>query len=213
MRRRPEGWNIVLAGFWNRMIFTPEWVAERVFGQNDFETYVALLPVLPVVFKGPSVSMEVSLARLLFRPRKPADEAHLSSAEEMARKVLSALPETPMQAIGVNFSYIEDFPSDSLRAVFNDNDPKELAEMGWAINERKVVRRLTRRDDTLNLAMTYDGNTVTFDLNYHMDTSSNEAARLAIKEGRVLALMHQGIALLQSAFYLDLEEDGNDDDI
>ena len=136
MRRRPEGWHVILAGFWNRLIFTPEWVADRVFHHAEFETYVALLPVLPIIFSDKSVSMEVSLARLLFRPVEWAADAGLARAERMAREVLKALPETPVQAVGVNFSYVEDFPPDYLLAVFNDNDPQDLATMGWEIKER-----------------------------------------------------------------------------
>lgn len=211
MRRKPEGWNIVLAGFWNRMIFTPEWVAERIFNGEKFETYVTLLPVLPVVFKGPSVSMEVSLARLLFRPQKLNDDGDLSRAEGMAKAVLKALPETPVQAVGINFSYIEDFPPDHLKGVFHDNDPTDLGTFGWVIKERKIARLLTQGNDSLNLTLTYNDKVVTFDLNYHSDAASNEAAILAVKDGRVSALKRQGIELLRGAFHLELEEDGDDD--
>lgn len=214
MRRKTEGWNIILAGFWNRLIFTPEWVAERVFHHADFETYVALLPVLPIVFKDKVVSMEVSLARLLFRPLKLKDDEGLARAEQMAREVLTALPETPVQAVGVNFGYVEDFPPDHLVAVFNDNDPRNLDTMGWEIKERKLTRRLTQGADMLNLTMTYDGTSVTFDLNYHTEATTNEAAIRAVKEGRAVTLRRQGLELVQRIYQLDeLEEDGDDDNV
>lgn len=209
MRRKPEGSNVILAGFWNRLIFTPEWVAERVFHHANFDTYVALLPVLPIVFNDKVVSMEVSLARLLFRPMKPEDDEGLARAEQMAREVLKALPETPVQAVGVNFSYVEDFPPDQLVAVFNDNDPRDLGTMGWEIRERKLTRRLTRDGDTLNLTMTYDDKSVTFDLNYHTEAITNEAASRAVSEGRVAALRRQGLELLQGVYQLEMEG-GND---
>ena len=28
---REDGWNVVLAGFWNRSIFLPEWALPRLF--------------------------------------------------------------------------------------------------------------------------------------------------------------------------------------
>jgi len=210
MRKRPEGWNIILAGFWNRLIFTPEWVAERVYRHANFETYVALLPVLPIVFNDKVVRMEASPARLLFRPMKLEDDEGLARAEQMAREVLKALPETPVQAVGMNFSYVEDFPPDYLAAVFNDNDPRDLGTMGWETKERKLTRRLTKGGDTLNLTMTYDGKSVTFDLNYHADASTNEAARRAVNEGRAAALRSQGLELIQGAYQLEME--GGDDD-
>lgn len=213
MRRKPEGWNVILAGFWNRLIFTPEWVAERVFHHAEFETYVALLPVLPIVFNDKTVSMEVSLARLLFRPVKLEDDEGLACAEQMAREVLKALPETPVQAVGVNFSYVEDFPPGHLAAVFNDNDPRDLGTMGWETKERKLTRRLTQGGDTLNLTMTYDGKSVTFDLNYHTDAITNEAACRAVREGRVAALRRQGLELIQGAYRLEMEEGADDDNV
>ena len=39
MKTKPEGWNIVLAGFWNRAIFTPEWVGKWLFQQSEVETF------------------------------------------------------------------------------------------------------------------------------------------------------------------------------
>jgi len=213
MKRKAEGWNVILAGFWNRPIFTPEWVAERVFHHSDFETYVASLPVLSIVFDDRVVSLEVSHAQLLFRPMKLADDEGLARAEQMAGDVLKALPETPVQAVGVNFSYIEDFPPDHLVAVFNDNDPRDLNTMGWTTNERKISRRLVQDDETLNLTITYDGKSVTFDLNYHTEATTNEVAGKAVRSGRVTTLRRQGFELIQRVFLLETEEGGNDDNI
>lgn len=213
MRRKPEGWNIILAGFWNRLIFTPEWVAERVFHHMDLETYVALLPILPIVFKDKVVSMEVSLARLLFRPVKLEDDEGLMHAEKMAREVLKALPETPVQAVGVNFSYVEDFPPDYLAAVFKDKDPRDLDTMGWETKERKLTRRLTQGGDTLNLTMAYDGKSVTFDLNFHTEATTNDVASRAVTEGRAISLRRKGLELIQGAYQLEMEEGGDDDNV
>lgn len=211
MRVRSEGWNIVLAGFWNRLIFTPEWVRERLFAAQDFETYVALLPVLPVVFKGSSVSLEVVLARLLFRPQKVANDHDFLQAEKMARAALIALPETPLQAVGINFSFVEDFPPDHLTSVFNDNDPTDLGTFGWSFKERKLTRQLVQGSEVLNLTLTYDGKAVTFDLNYHAEATNSQAALLAVSEGRVSALKKQSLDLLLNAYRIEFEEDGDDD--
>lgn len=209
MRLNLGGWNVILAGFWNRLIFTPEWVSERIFHHKAIETYVALLPVLPIVFSDKTVSMEASLARLVFRPADSARDA-LARAESMAREVLRALPETPVQAVGVNFSYVEDFPPDHLTSIFSDKDPTDLRTMGWEIQERKLTRQLTRGDDTLNLTMTYDGKAVTFDLNFHSEATTNDAAQKAVRDGRVVALKNLGLEVLQVIYRLKLEEDGDD---
>jgi hypothetical protein len=192
-----------------RFIFTPEWVSPRLF-QPGFETYVALLPVLPIVYSDAAVVMEVSYARLLFRPRRLTDETSLLRAEEMARIVLRALPETPVQAVGINFSYVEDLPPDHLVAAFNDVDDVELGGLGWSIGERKLTRSLTRGLDLLNLSMTYKDKVVTFDLNFHSEATSNAAALDAVMERRALALMHDGQTLLEETYRLELEDEDAD---
>src|SRR5262245_31244008 len=110
MIRNQNGWNIVVTGFWNRLIFTPEWVVPRLFTEPQLETLVALLPVLPLIYRVDQVALEVTTTRLVFRPRQLDNEASLARAETMARTIIEALPETPLQAVGINFSFKEDDP-------------------------------------------------------------------------------------------------------
>ena len=35
MSLSPETWTIVTLGFWNRMIFTPQWVSDEIFSSNE----------------------------------------------------------------------------------------------------------------------------------------------------------------------------------
>jgi hypothetical protein len=211
MRRKRNGWNIVLAGFWNRMIFTPEWVGPRLFPGLEFETRVALLPVFPLIYRDVAAAMEVSMTRLVFRPRILNDDASLLRAEAMARTVLKALPETPVQAVGVNFSYEEGFPPDHLAAIFNDMDDVELNQQNWSIGERKLTRQLTRGGEVLNLTMNYHGEAVTFDFNFHSEAMNNAVPLQAVAEGRVVNLRNAALALLQEVYHLEPEE-GDDDD-
>src|SRR3954469_23799050 len=95
---------IVLAGYWNRMIFTPEWVGTNLFHQENIETEIALLPIFPVIYKHPLVTLEASGVRLVFRPRRNTVEA-LALAEQMATRVLVDLPNTPLLGVGVNFAF------------------------------------------------------------------------------------------------------------
>lgn len=34
MKSNPEGWSVVV-GFWNRMIFSPEWVTQKLTTQKE----------------------------------------------------------------------------------------------------------------------------------------------------------------------------------
>src|ERR1051326_2392210 len=97
MRRKPESSSIVLAGFWNRMIFTPEWVNARLFpGVDNLEAMVALLPVMPVIFRDDEVAVEISHSRIVLKPRNQSNAGSLQRAGRLAAAILQALPETPI---------------------------------------------------------------------------------------------------------------------
>jgi hypothetical protein len=151
--------------------------------------------------------------RLAFKPLVLNDDAGLSRAATMARAVLQALPQTPIQAIGINFGYKESVPPGQLRAMFTDVDDDELGQEGWTIGERKLIRRLTRGDDVLNLAITFGSDAVDFDFNYHHEAGTNAAALRAVSEGHALALRDTALAILREVYHLELEEHHDDDHI
>ncbi len=71
--------------------------------------------------------------------------------------------------MGINFGFREELPTGHVLAMFNDGDEFELGQQEWAIGERKLSRRLTRGDDSLLLTLTYNGEAVDFDFNFHRD--------------------------------------------
>src|SRR4051794_6937811 len=109
MIAKKDSWNIVLAGLWNRAIFTPEWVGRLLFKQTEVETLISIMPHMPIIYRNQQVSMEVALSRLVFKPRS-ISEASLMAAEDMAHKVLKILQDTPLLGVGVNFNFTESEP-------------------------------------------------------------------------------------------------------
>ena len=208
MRPKRDGWNILLAGFWNRLIFTPDWVIPRFFqGEQEVETHIALLPILPITYKKHEVSMEVSSTRLVFRPPIPFTDEGLLRIEEMARIALDSLPETPVQAVGINFAYEDDHPASHLLAMFNDVDDVELGQLGWGIGERRLTRRLSRQGDILNVSADLKENTITFEFNFHIEVGA--PARQAINRfvaGNILTLRDAASELLQNTYNLEVED-------
>ena len=205
MTNNLDGWNIVLAGHWNRMIFTPEWVATHLFHTEvvDIETAVSLLPIMPILFRHEDVALEVSSQRLIFQPRSAA-EAVLRRSEEMASTVLDLLPRTPMIATGVNFAFSEPAPPDDLVQLFDGADGPLIAQEDWDVNERSLIRRLRRGDDMLNLTLTFGGGPVAVDFNYHREAATNEAALASIRN-RVVALRDASLNLLRDVYQLSPE--------
>src|SRR3954470_23929992 len=131
MKRRQDGWSIVLAGFWNRSLFLPEWVGPRLFPEPGMEVEIALLPALPLIYRDQQVSMEISWGRLVFRPLNLTDDAILLRVEGMARSVLQTLSETPVQGVGINFGFREERPPAHVVTLLNDADDDDLTLQGW----------------------------------------------------------------------------------
>lgn len=104
MKRKSEGWNIVLAGMWNRAIFSPQWMNDVLFHEPEVETLLSILPHLPIIYRNRQVAIEVSSMRLVFRPRQLNDEC-LQALEAMAYAVLDKLRDTPLHAVRGEFRF------------------------------------------------------------------------------------------------------------
>lgn len=204
MRRNADGWNIVLAGVWNRAIFTPEWVGERLFHEDDVEVMISVMPYLPIIYRNQQVAVEVSSPRLVFRPRQ-LDEACTAAAERMAHSVLDALRDTPLSGVGVNFAFVDDAPSADLIQLFNFADNAWLEDTAWRVRDRRLIRRLQNGDEILNLALIFNGESLAAEFNFHTETNNNELARAALHE-RTIRLRDAAIRLLNEAYHLEVIE-------
>jgi hypothetical protein len=204
MRPKQDAWSIVLAGYWNRMIFTPEWVGARLFHQELIETKIALLPIFPIIYRHAQVELEVGAPHLIFRPRFNTAMS-LQLAEQMAMTVLVELPNTPLSGVGVNFAFIEEDPRVDLVELFNLADRADVAQAGLVTRETNLARKLSGEEGTLNLSLSYDGTSMGIDLNYHTETNANAAARAAVAN-RVVRLRDAAIAFIKDVYHLQLEE-------
>jgi hypothetical protein len=211
MHKRREGWNVVLAGYWNRMIFTPEWVGPRLFGENaQIETVVALLPILPIIYRDNRVAVEIATTRIVCCARDLENEQAVRRSGEVAGIILNALPETPVQGVGVNFAFREQAPDASLLDLFNLGDNARWVEAGWELGERKIVRQLTGDGDTLNLTLSLSGDVLDIDCNFHTMPEDNVTAIAAAAADRVIALRDRATQGLIELYGLELEGDEGD---
>ncbi len=204
MQSKPSSWTIVLAGVWNRAIFAPEWVAQHLFHAEEVEIMLASSPVLPIVYQNQSVSIEVGSSRLIFRVRIQNDDC-LNSAERMALTVLERLPETPINAVGINFSYIESTPNADLMDLFNFADNGGIAGNDWQIATSKITRQIKKNDDNLNCSLSFSGSEITLDFNYHTEAADNAAARQAVTQ-RCARLRELSERFASEVYLLQIEQ-------
>ena len=144
MRHRPERWTIVLVGYWNRMIFTPQWTAQRIFEVEGVELEIPLAPGIPVILRDNRTDLLVQPQRLTLRTRV-YDKDGIDRMETLAAKILDALPETPVSAFGINFTFEEASPGEELLDFFSFGDESSISAADWDVQEKVLRRQLRQR--------------------------------------------------------------------
>jgi hypothetical protein len=205
---------IVLAGHWNRMIFTPEWVATNLFHEPMIEAEISMLPGFPAVYRHRYVLLEASSVRIVLRP-KFNNARSLGAAEEMATAVLTALPNTPLAGVGINFVFVERNPPVEMVEIFNLRDAGAVARAQMDAPETKLVRKLVGEHGVMNFSLGYDTQAVTIEINYHTETPGPSAVAnqtaLAAVAGRVVTLRDAALRFLHDTYGLRLEDGDGDE--
>lgn len=98
--------SIVIAGNWNPRIFTPNWVAQNLFGmaQGSALEFGVNLDDLDLMYEHEDIELYPKYSFLEITTKKCSVE-NCSKISNMALKILSLLPQTPVKAVGVNFRY------------------------------------------------------------------------------------------------------------
>ena len=95
MKPRTDSYTIVIRGFWNRMIFSPQWVMDEIFHKQEVEKLVPIIPVAPLIYRDDELVLHVAEQQIIVQARK-FDANCLEQAEKMACETLATLPKTPV---------------------------------------------------------------------------------------------------------------------
>ncbi len=208
MSLRPERWNVIVVGRWNRSIFTPERIGKRLFGLDDPQQLEVLVPmdgVSPYLVKDPRQGLIVTLegTRLEITLEQWNFES-LRSAMETGVKVLDWLPETPVTAVGFNVRYQSDEMSPDLAGFVRSSADGALASLGYDISGRTVGRSVPFGDGVLNLSFAQGTDGSSFACNFHRAASAPGDLRewLSMPIERI----SEAVRDLVGALSLDIEE-------
>lgn len=177
---------VVIAGAWDSRIFSPAWIAKHLALSENPEIGVSFpvssLP-LPLRYEFDGITLQVAQDKMVIL----ASESKFGTAEKICERVLIALPHTPIAAVGVNFQFAEDDPSDKLLKAFPSEDTNDISDAGFSIRSTTIKRStvLTKSGVAhavnISLSQTED-DTVVFDFNFHKDTTSTEMAGSHVRE-------------------------------
>jgi len=199
-----DDWTLVVIGSWNVAILNPDWLTQIVFPDTAIEIEVLVDPGrVRVQYLAGDVRIIPSASRLVIATLA---ENALSQAEDVACRILEALPVTPVVSTGINFGFIENAPDQRLLDVFSVSDIDSIGDANYAIAETTVARKLTRDGRSLNLRLTLtQTGAVRFHFNHHQDTEGAQAARVAL-HGTTDQRRRDSVELLRDLY--GLEEEG-----
>lgn len=206
MKFIPDRSPVVLAGAWNRAIFTPEWVSKHLLDkQEEIEVQIAFGIDSSLRFQSDELTLQVLPRQVRIAPK---GKESLPAIEECACRILGRLRETPLHAVGFNFSF--DAPADppTLRRLFKFDDTEALTKSGWSKQATTVMHQLTgdaipgavlqlllekKSDAVVQIALNVEWKTATPD---------NAAARL---NGQIGTSFSAAVSLLNGVYQLELE--------
>jgi hypothetical protein len=205
MLANSKHWSIVVVGFWNQRIFTPQWVANDIFQQPEVEVLVSVVPCKPIIFRNQMVELRVESERIELIARRADDEA-LNQAETFACRVLEKLSITPVSAVGVNFGFVEAHPEDEVLRLLNFGDDADIAAAGWDIGLKDLRRTLRRDGLELRTAYSLSNGTLNIDMNFHYVSGSADVALQQIR-GSAIDRKKDALSLLADTLHLKLDSE------
>jgi hypothetical protein len=172
MPLEPFDWNVVIAGFWNRAILTPGWIANNLFGvpegtELQIDVPVHVVGPIRVTYNGIVV---VPTAGQLIVEAQASSYQSLGQSMAIALRAVNELPKTPFGAVGYNIRFKgpaadrELQPAlDLLRHTCDDRfalDGREIRKRNhsWAVPFLNGIANLaaTLEDDVVKVTINYE---------------------------------------------------------
>ncbi len=207
MKAQVENWSIVLVGAWNTAILTPDWLTKHLGASGPVQIEFPIgNPNMPLRYTLSGVHLVVTRDHVVLAPSADDPEV-LGRMESYSKSILTVLAHTPVSAIGINFAFLEEAPSDDLKKLFKAPDLSRIADADLVVEGTELKRRLRLpQDGVLNLSLRQtNGSQVVVNLNFHRDVDGAATAATYL-DGRVTKHRALATKFLQDAYELDLGE-------
>jgi len=134
--------------------------------------------------------------------------SEIAAAENVALRILEALPETPIEAIGVNFAFDVAQPEGTLAELMSFADSSALRECGAFPSDLLISRQLAFRGDIVNLRIAQTASTSTFhvDLNFNFPIGLAASSAIQRLRGASSRAYDSSVQLLRTVYHLQPEE-------
>ena len=183
VRLLPDQCTTVLAGAWNRAIFTPQWVTQNILGTRP-EVALQVGGEFAIQMTTADVQMIYQTGRVQFAPRRE-DEAAFDAATAAARALLNRLSHTPVNAVGLNFVFVVDEPASRVQRYLTQvavpfHVHGSFGPLGVGV--RAVVPNPP--DGEINLLLDAGPTGLGLEVNYHWNTRGADAGVGVLERNR-----------------------------
>lgn len=207
-----ENCNIVIVGAWNPKIFSGEWVKNHLSseeGQIELALPFSNIEAPPrISFDG--IYLFPGTARLEVKPINFSNES-LQDCQQVVASILEKLPHTPVLALGINFSFLEEDNFENIIGEFQLSDNAKINAARYNLSGTRLNRSFEMPDNcTLNLTITYDSDKATVDFNYNFDVVSTAIALDKLNSLGVIAYLEDAKNFVTSVYELEFEEIADD---
>lgn len=214
-----EETTLVLAGAWNPAILTPPWVLQHGLGKalDGTNRYQAFLPAgFGLIFEAPryvldDLTFSVRPDSLIIVP-KSESVAALSSAEDVAAKMLGELMHTPVAGVGHNFEFREREPRPEQLAIFTQarQDLADVMPDGWEPANAGVIASFANAAGSavINIHRAFEGGEIIVKVNFHHAVANAEQAISVLTGANASLRMAQNFELakgLLTTIYGEIE--------
>ena len=152
--------------------------------------------------------MSVNSAQLVLAVERPNDGL-LKTCGDVAVKILTELPHTPLAAVGLNYHFVADQLDEAVLKIFDLRDNNILSDATFKIQSTVIQRKILIGDQTVNLSLTLgEDNKVQIFFNFHKDTPSSKEA-IEFLSAHATDLKQKAFEILSKIYKLNVEQGEN----
>lgn len=176
MKFKPYNWNVVIIGFWNKAILTPNFIIEKILKKTQGSIFTVEVPIDlfgPPRIKSDDFIIYVDSKQIIIETVDYTIDK-LIIAMEYAKNALIELPVTPCLASGFNIRYIiDDIDPKILKKIIESNIDNLLSTLDYDIIDRSFNRTLKFKDGTIKIIISFlNSEKLEFQINFNKDSSN-----------------------------------------
>ncbi|WP_419660491.1 uncharacterized protein Dvar_08510 [Desulfosarcina variabilis str. Montpellier] len=200
--------SVIIVGKWNRYILTPEWVAEKIFNNEELEVQLPInRPELAPRYKSPdNIFFLPAVHKCQFMAQEPHSDEKLARMSSCVRSLVTILEHTPVTALGVNIVFEEESHNFDMLELFDLADSDRCAEAGLSTNKTEIKRQFSFENHVLNLNIIYTQDKVLFDFNYHYEVTGPAQIAELVTDDLIISKKTQSLDILNKFYGLELDD-------